>query len=120
MFITREYNPRGLYKVRIFDPVKNKFVVVVVDDRIPCKKGSKKPRFMNPNGNELWAIILEKAYAKFCGSYSALDGGVNACDSSCMLMFLIFCMLLTVKLHVSFHSLYCGDGIALQVTMSFS
>lgn len=74
MFITREYNPRGLYKVRIFDPVKKKFVVVVVDDRIPCQKGTEKPRFMSPNGNELWAIVLEKAYAKFCGSYAALDG----------------------------------------------
>lgn len=75
MFVTREYNPRGLYKVRIFDPIKRKVVVVVVDDRIPCEKGTKKPRFMSPNGNELWAIILEKAYAKFCGSYAALDGG---------------------------------------------
>eukprot|EP00578_Thalassiosira_sp_NH16_P010871 CAMPEP_0181122174 /NCGR_PEP_ID=MMETSP1071-20121207/25161_1 /TAXON_ID=35127 /ORGANISM="Thalassiosira sp., Strain NH16" /LENGTH=458 /DNA_ID=CAMNT_0023207103 /DNA_START=258 /DNA_END=1635 /DNA_ORIENTATION=- len=75
MFVTQEYNPRGLYKVRIFDPVKKKFVVVTVDDRIPCKKGTRRPRFMSPNGNELWAIILEKAYAKFCGSYAALDGG---------------------------------------------
>ena len=75
MFVTREYNPRGLYKVRIFDPIKKKFVIVKVDDRIPCKKGTHKPRFMSPNGNELWAIILEKAYAKFCGSYAALDGG---------------------------------------------
>jgi hypothetical protein len=32
---------------------------------------------MSPNGNELWAIVLEKAYAKFCGSYAALDGGVS-------------------------------------------
>ena len=47
MFVTREYNPRGLYKVRIFDPIKKKFVIIVVDDRIPCKKGTKKPRFMS-------------------------------------------------------------------------
>ena len=28
MFVTREYNPRGLYKVRIFDPIKKKFVMI--------------------------------------------------------------------------------------------
>jgi hypothetical protein len=75
MFLTKEYNPRGIYKVRIFDPLEKKWVVVIVDDRIPCPKGTKKPRFMKPNGNELWAIILEKAYAKFCGSYARLEGG---------------------------------------------
>ena len=77
LFVTRTYNPRGRYKVRIYDPVEKEFVSVVVDDRIPCEKGTKRPRFMSPNGNELWAIILEKAYAKFCGSYAALSGGVS-------------------------------------------
>jgi hypothetical protein len=72
MFLTKEYNPRGLYKIRIFDPQLNKWVVVTVDDRIPCKKGTNRPRFMKPNGNELWAILLEKAYAKHCGSYAAM------------------------------------------------
>jgi hypothetical protein len=75
MFLTKEYNPRGLYKVRIYDPQNEKWVIVTVDDQIPCKKGTKTPRFMKPNGNELWAIILEKAYAKFCGSYADIDGG---------------------------------------------
>eukprot|EP00527_Entomoneis_sp_CCMP2396_P007216 CAMPEP_0198145108 /NCGR_PEP_ID=MMETSP1443-20131203/21046_1 /TAXON_ID=186043 /ORGANISM="Entomoneis sp., Strain CCMP2396" /LENGTH=480 /DNA_ID=CAMNT_0043808637 /DNA_START=104 /DNA_END=1546 /DNA_ORIENTATION=+ len=75
MFLTKEYNPRGLYKIRIYHPLEEKWVVVKVDDRIPCEKGTKKPRFMKPNGNELWAILLEKAYAKLCGSYAAMDGG---------------------------------------------
>eukprot|EP00548_Thalassiothrix_antarctica_P006431 CAMPEP_0194149096 /NCGR_PEP_ID=MMETSP0152-20130528/36224_1 /TAXON_ID=1049557 /ORGANISM="Thalassiothrix antarctica, Strain L6-D1" /LENGTH=395 /DNA_ID=CAMNT_0038851051 /DNA_START=199 /DNA_END=1384 /DNA_ORIENTATION=- len=75
MFLTKEYNPRGLYKVRIYDPQLKKWIIVVVDDRIPCKKGTKKPLFMKPNGAELWAIILEKAYAKHCGSYAKISGG---------------------------------------------
>ena len=74
MFLTKEYNPRGLYKIRIYDPQIEKWVIVVVDDRIPCKKGTKKPMFMKPNGAELWAILLEKAYAKHCGSYANIDG----------------------------------------------
>eukprot|EP00980_Cylindrotheca_fusiformis_P006908 scaffold1442_cov128-Cylindrotheca_fusiformis.AAC.29 len=75
MFLTKEYNPRGLYKIRIYDPQLKKWVIVTVDDRIPCKKKTNRPRFMEPNGNELWAILLEKAYAKHCGSYAAIDGG---------------------------------------------
>jgi len=75
LFQVREYNPRGRYKVKIYDPLLKKFVYITVDDRIPCKKGTKKPRFMSPNGKELWAIMIEKAYAKWAGSYSKLDGG---------------------------------------------
>ena len=30
---------------------------------------------MSPHGCELWAIIMEKAFAKYCGSYAGLDGG---------------------------------------------
>lgn len=75
LFITKEYNPRGKYKIRIFDPVHRKWEIVTIDDKIPCYKGTKKPRFMSPNGNELWAVLLEKAYAKYCGSYANLAGG---------------------------------------------
>ena len=25
--------------------------------------------FAQPNGNELWVLVLEKAFAKYCGSY---------------------------------------------------
>ena len=128
MFVTQEYNPRGLYKVRIFDPIKKKFVIVVVDDRIPCKKGTKKPRFMSPNGNELWAIILEKAYAKFCGSYAALDGGVSILafyfsssrtwsilyltDTKCCLRIVLLAYLSFP--HISFCSSSYGAGTPLQ------
>jgi hypothetical protein len=66
MFLTKQYNPRGLYKIQIFDPQLEKWVIVVVEDRVPCKKGTKQPLFMKPNGAALSAILLEKAYVDSC------------------------------------------------------
>ena len=45
----------------------------VVDDHIPCKprkwwERCAEPLFAKTNGHELWAVILEKAFAKFSGS----------------------------------------------------
>ena len=76
-FLTPERNPRGKYRVRIYDGQKKKWVVVTIDDRIPCKKGTKSPLFMKNHGNEMWAILIEKAFAKFCGGYPKLDGGLS-------------------------------------------
>ena len=55
--------------------MKSNFRHYTVDDYFPCKKGTKDVTYMKPNGAELWAILMEKAFAKFCGSYGALDGG---------------------------------------------
>lgn len=46
---------------------------IIIDDYIPCKKGTKTPKFATPNGRELWVLLLEKAFAKFCGIKSG-DG----------------------------------------------
>jgi len=49
---------------------------VTIDDYIPCKDG--KPLFTSPKGNEMWVLLLEKAFAKVVGGYSKLDGGLPA------------------------------------------
>jgi calpain-15 len=36
---------------------------------------SNSAMMAKPNGAELWVVTLEKAFAKFCGSFNALDGG---------------------------------------------
>jgi Calpain family cysteine protease/Calpain large subunit, domain III len=46
----------------------------VVDDLIPCYPESG-PLYARGHGNELWVMLLEKAYAKTCGSYAALKAG---------------------------------------------
>ena len=50
--------------------------LVIVDDYIPCYGGwGKNFSFTYTNGNELWVILLEKAWAKLNGCYARIIGG---------------------------------------------
>lgn len=33
------------------------------------------PIYSKANGNELWVMLIEKAFAKYCGSYAAICAG---------------------------------------------
>eukprot|EP00670_Eutreptiella_braarudii_P008262 CAMPEP_0174306358 /NCGR_PEP_ID=MMETSP0810-20121108/396_1 /TAXON_ID=73025 ORGANISM="Eutreptiella gymnastica-like, Strain CCMP1594" /NCGR_SAMPLE_ID=MMETSP0810 /ASSEMBLY_ACC=CAM_ASM_000659 /LENGTH=327 /DNA_ID=CAMNT_0015413043 /DNA_START=277 /DNA_END=1261 /DNA_ORIENTATION=- len=74
-FITKEYSVRGKYKVSIYDKLKGAWETMVVDDHFPCSKKSGQPLFAKPKDQELWVMIYEKAFAKYCGSYHGLSGG---------------------------------------------
>jgi len=81
VFVSKERNPTGKYQLRLFDGVREKWETITIDDFIPCDKdryekdGVSIPVFSQPNGNELYAMLLEKAVAKFCGTYAATEGG---------------------------------------------
>lgn len=47
---------------------------VTVDDYFPCYANGG-PIFSKAHGNELWVLLLEKAYAKLHGNYYTLRGG---------------------------------------------
>ena len=44
-----------------------------MDDYFPCEDGD--PCFSKANGNELWVLMLEKAWAKLHGSYERIEAG---------------------------------------------
>ena len=48
---------------------------VIVDDRLPLKDDNTPAFATSKDKRELWVSILEKAYAKFYGSYEAIEGG---------------------------------------------
>lgn len=100
IFLTDSYNPRGIYYAQLFNHSTGQFERIHVDDFIPCKKESSypavvgvgahstaatdtasaeapvfRPLYTQPHGNEGWVLILEKIFAKFVGSYGAIDGG---------------------------------------------
>ena len=76
--IFHKFRSRGLFVLRVF---KNfKWIYVIVDERIPVKKGaagsSKVPVFgACADPHEMWVALIEKAYAKLHGCYGNLISG---------------------------------------------
>ena len=74
LFITRDYQRDGIYRVQFCkDGIWQE---VTVDDFFPCSSETGGlPIFSRASGNELWVLLLEKAYAKLHGNYFTLRGG---------------------------------------------
>lgn len=77
LFRPSQWTAAGRYEVRLYD-LTGGWQTVVVDDRIPCRPGSRWPLFSRVHRGGSWVCILEKALAKFCGSYERLDAGDEA------------------------------------------
>ena len=75
LFLTRKYNKEGVYGVFLCDT--GDWRLVIVDDYFPCTYSDGGPAFSKGNGNELWVLLLEKAYAKIYGSYSNIESGIT-------------------------------------------
>ena len=75
LFHSTEISKNGCYSIWLND--SGEWKSITVDDLIPCTyKGDKlAPRFSKVSGNDIWVILLEKAYAKLYGSYFAIGIG---------------------------------------------
>lgn len=73
-FISQENNAVGIYAVRFF--IRGKPWIVTVDDIVPFKNDEPIYARLGKN-NQKWALIMEKAYSKIKGYYSATSGGYN-------------------------------------------
>ena len=71
---TNEFKEFGLFVCVFYKDCALRFVII--DDRIPVFANSGKVVFAHCNDpNELWVLLIEKAYAKLHGCYKALIGG---------------------------------------------
>ncbi|CAF4020095.1 unnamed protein product [Rotaria sp. Silwood1] len=64
----------GIFHFRFW--LYGEWLDVVIDDQLPCTQDGGFIYCRNvKDKNEMWAPLLEKAYAKVHGSYQTLDGG---------------------------------------------
>lgn len=73
LFPVQETNDVGIYMVQLYMMGMN--INVILDDYFPCHEGSTDIIFSNANGNELWVLLLEKAFAKLNLNYENIIGG---------------------------------------------
>ena len=77
LFDNSSENEQGVYAINWF---KNGVPTeTIVDDFIPCKgEGeSSRPCFSTTKSNELWVLILEKAWAKVHNDYVRVIAGLS-------------------------------------------
>ena len=73
VLVSSECADKGIYTVKFFKSGRWRYVHV--DDRIPCGRNGTPHFARSINTNEVWVMVVEKAYAKLHGCYEALAGG---------------------------------------------
>lgn len=76
IFITKQANTAGIYQVTLYITGEEK--VITVDDYFPFCPSKNDWAFSKSVDNEIWVLILEKAWAKVHGSYQRIEGGNTA------------------------------------------
>eukprot|EP00961_Rhodomonas_salina_P238204 3219645-Rhodomonas_salina.1 len=77
IFAERKLSPEGKYTLRMFDLPTQKFKYIVIDDRVAFKNGELMGAKLTAD-NEIWPLLLEKAFAVHAGGWDKIEGGNSA------------------------------------------
>jgi calpain-15 len=76
LFLTQELNEAGCYALKFY--IGGEPVTVVVDDRFPyCQHKEQWAFTRTSSSNEIWVLLIEKAWAKIFGSYQRIEAGLT-------------------------------------------
>jgi hypothetical protein len=73
LFRTTSVTANGYYELVLF--IDGEWQVVILDDYFVVKPRSRTPKFAYPNGNEIWVMLVEKAWAKVNGGFANIVAG---------------------------------------------
>lgn len=71
LFLTKEKNPENYYSVKLL--YKGKWMTIDMDEYIPVLHN--QPAFTKAKDNQLWVVLLQKAWAKLYKSYRQIEAG---------------------------------------------
>ena len=74
LFKTKSINKDGFYEIKLY--IDGRPQIVIVDDYLPIEKSTRQPCYAQSKGNELWVMLLEKAWAKVNGGYANIISGL--------------------------------------------
>lgn len=83
LFVTKEVSREGKYIMRMWDLTTKAWQEFPISDNLPCIprrpwERVPTPAFSQSTEDELYMLLLEKAFAKLAGSFGALSGGHHA------------------------------------------
>ena len=74
LFLSKKNHGNGIYALAMC--INGVWEEVIMDDFAPCLKNGKLA-FNNSKTNEMWVILLEKAWAKIHGGYLNIEAGLT-------------------------------------------
>ncbi len=75
IIVSDKFAHRGMYTCKFYKAGKWRYVHI--DDKMPCRQSGRVNFCRNHNVNEVFAMVIEKAYAKLHGCYEALAYGLT-------------------------------------------